>query len=152
MKCYNFQGNDILRLHQEVHVLVGTPGRILDLANKGICNLAQVKSCAMDEADKMLSVEFEPLIRNVLAFMPPKRQMMLFSATFPAEIVNFTNDVMPNAETINLMDTLTLKGVSQFYALLEEKEKVMCLATLFRKLQINQTIIFCNSVNMSVEY
>ena len=48
--------------------------------------------------------------------------------------------------TINLMDELTLKGVTQYYAYVEERQKVHCLSTLFSKLQINQSVIFCNSV------
>ena len=138
---------DIMRLHQEVHVLVGTAGRIIDLAGKGICNLANTKICVMDEADKLLSQEFEPLVRQLLTFMPTKRQMMLFSATFPASIAAFKNDVLPDAVEINLMEELTLKGVTQYYAFVEERQKVHCLNTLFAKLQINQSIIFCNSVN-----
>jgi len=54
---------------------------------------------------------------------------------------------LPNAHVINLMDELTLRGITQFYAFVEERQKVHCLNTLFKKLEINQSIIFCNSVN-----
>ena len=75
--------DDILRLGQTVHMLVGTPGRILDLASKGIADLSQCTTFVMDEADKLLSPEFTPVMEQLLGFLPRERQVMLFSATFP---------------------------------------------------------------------
>lgn len=138
---------DIMRLYNPVHVLVGTPGRVLDLANKGVCNLKKAEIMAMDEADKLLSIEFQPVVEELISHLPSTRQILMFSATFPVTVLDFKNKYMPDAHEINLMDELTLKGVSQFYAFVEEKQKVHCLNTLFAKLQINQAIIFCNSVN-----
>ncbi|KAH7878411.1 P-loop containing nucleoside triphosphate hydrolase protein [Lentinula edodes] len=150
--------DDILRLQQPVHVLVGTPGRILDLAGKGVADLG--KGCRvfiMDEADKLLSPEFGPVMESLLGYLPKSkegaeaegsgRQVMLFSATFPMIVKDFKDKHMQNPYEINLMDELTLKGVTQYYAYVEERQKVHCLNTLFSKLQINQSIIFCNSTN-----
>merc|ERR1719162_1206389 len=72
---------------------------------------------------------------------------MLFSATFPVTVKEFQEKFVPNAFEINLMDELTLRGITQYYAFVEERQKVHCLNTLFSKLEINQSIIFCNSVN-----
>ena len=72
---------------------------------------------------------------------------MLFSATFPVTVKEFQEKFVPNAFEINLMEELTLKGVTQYYAFVEERQKVHCLNTLFSKLEINQSMIFCNSVN-----
>jgi len=72
---------------------------------------------------------------------------MLFSATFPMIVKSFKDKHMRNPYEINLMDELTLRGITQYYAFVEEKQKVHCLNTLFSKLQINQSIIFCNSTN-----
>ncbi|KAL0373253.1 UNVERIFIED_CONTAM: DEAD-box ATP-dependent RNA helicase 12 [Sesamum calycinum] len=69
------------------------------------------------EADKLLSPEFQPSVEQLISFLPPNRQVLMYSATFP------------------------------YYAFVEERQKVHCLNTLFSKLQINQSIIFCNSVN-----
>lgn len=137
---------DIMRLYNPVHILVATPGRVLDLANKGVCNLDNCHVVAMDEADKLLSPEFMPVVEELLRFLPKSRQILMFSATFPVTILDFKNKHMPDAHEINLMEELTLKGVSQFYAFVEERQKVHCLNTLFSKLRINQAIIFCNSV------
>lgn len=139
--------DDIMRLSETVHIVVGTPGRILDLASKGIADLTQCSTFVMDEADKLLSPEFTPVIEQLLSFHPKDRQVMLFSATFPIIVKDFKDRHMHDPYEINLMDELTLRGITQYYAFVEEKQKVHCLNTLFNKLQINQSIIFCNSTN-----
>uniref|UniRef100_A0A8C1JMM8 RNA helicase n=1 Tax=Cyprinus carpio TaxID=7962 RepID=A0A8C1JMM8_CYPCA len=96
--------DDIMRLDEEVHVVIATPGRILDLLKKGIAKVDKVQMMVMDEA-KHLQKPYE----------------------------------------INLMEELTLKGITQYYAYVTERQKVHCLNTLFSRLQINQSIIFCNS-------
>ncbi|EKG16907.1 RNA helicase ATP-dependent DEAD-box conserved site [Macrophomina phaseolina MS6] len=139
--------DDIIRLSEPVHIIVGTPGRILDLASKGVADLSACPTFVMDEADKLLSPEFTPVIEQLLAFHPKDRQVMLFSATFPIVVKSFKDKHMNQPYEINLMDELTLRGITQYYAFVEEKQKVHCLNTLFNKLQINQSIIFCNSTN-----
>ena len=139
--------DDIMRLYNPVHILVATPGRVLDLANKGVANLSQCEIIVMDEADKLLSEEFQPVIEALIEHTSRKRQILLYSATFPVTVKGFAVKYLKTPYEINLMEELTLKGITQFYAFVEEKQKVHCLYTLFTKLQINQSIIFCNSVN-----
>lgn len=139
--------DDIMRLHQPVHVVVATPGRVLDLAGKGVCRLGACRSLVLDEADKLLSPEFQALMEQLIGFLPDDRQIMLFSATFPVTVKAFKERFLRRPYIINLMDELTLKGVTQYYAFVEERQKVHCLNTLFAKLRVNQSIIFCNSVN-----
>lgn len=139
--------DDILRLYNTVHLIIATPGRLLDMAQKGVANLSQCSMICLDEADKLLSPEFQTLVEQVLGYMAPERQILLFSATFPIKVKAFKDKNMRKPYEINLMEELTLKGVTQYYAFVEERQKVHCLNTLFSKLQINQSIIFCNSVN-----
>ncbi|KAI3823637.1 hypothetical protein L1987_05077 [Smallanthus sonchifolius] len=139
--------DDIMRLYQPVHLLVGTPGRILDLTKKGICKLDDCTMLVMDEADKLLSPEFQPSVEQLISFLPENRQILMFSATFPVTVKDFKDRYLKKPYVVNLMDELTLKGITQYYAFVEERQKVHCLNTLFSKLQINQSIIFCNSVN-----
>ncbi|KAG1362607.1 putative DEAD-box ATP-dependent RNA helicase 8 [Cocos nucifera] len=139
--------DDIMRLYQPVHLLAGTPGRVLDLAKKGVCILKDCSMLIMDEADKLLSPEFQPSVEQLICFLPANRQILLFSATFPVMVKDFKDRYLAKPYIINLMDELTLKGITQYYAFVEERQKVHCLNTLFSKLQINQSIIFCNSVN-----
>ena len=81
--------DDIMRLSESVHILVGTPGRILDLAGKGIADLSECATFVMDEADKLLSPEFTPVVEQLLGFLMKGRQVMLFSATFPIIVKDF---------------------------------------------------------------
>ena len=102
---------------------------------------------AMDEADKLLAPEFEPVIAQVIDFCAKNRQILLYSATFPVTVKSLKDKYLRKPYVINLMEELTLKGITQYYAFVEERQKVHCLNTLFSKLQINQSMIFCNSVN-----
>eukprot|EP00033_Pygsuia_biforma_P000348 GCRY01000421.1.p1 GENE.GCRY01000421.1~~GCRY01000421.1.p1 ORF type:complete len:405 (+),score=75.54 GCRY01000421.1:339-1553(+) len=138
---------DIMRLYEPVHLLIGTPGRILDLTEKDLVKLSECTMMAMDEADKLLSQDFEVTIESLIRYMPKQRQIMLFSATFPVTVKAFKERHLTEPAIVNLMEELTLKGVTQFYAFVEEKHKVHCLNTLLKKLQINQSMIFCNSVS-----
>eukprot|EP01114_Cavostelium_apophysatum_P012490 TRINITY_DN2802_c0_g1_i2.p1 TRINITY_DN2802_c0_g1~~TRINITY_DN2802_c0_g1_i2.p1 ORF type:complete len:420 (-),score=103.99 TRINITY_DN2802_c0_g1_i2:210-1469(-) len=139
--------DDIIRLYNTVHIFVATPGRVLDLASKGCCDLSHCNMMVLDEADKLLSPEFQPLVEEIITHLPKDKQILLFSATFPVTVKDFKDRFLRKPYEINLMDELTLKGVTQYYAFVEERQKVHCLNTLFSKLQINQSIIFCNSVN-----
>eukprot|EP00210_Caulerpa_lentillifera_P003062 g2924.t1 len=139
--------DDILRLGATTHSVVATPGRILDLARRSVAKLDQCSVLVMDEADKLLSPEFQPVIEQLIGYLPEKRQILLYSATFPVTVKQFKERFLTRPYLINLMDELTLKGVTQYYAFVEERQKVHCLNTLFSKLEINQSIIFCNSVN-----
>lgn len=81
--------DDILRLDSPVHLIVATPGRLLDLAGKGIADLSQCSTFVMDEADKLLSREFTPQMESLLDYCATERQVMLFSATFPVAVKDF---------------------------------------------------------------
>lgn len=139
--------DDIMRLYNPVHMLVATPGRVLDLANKKVAKLDGCELIVIDEADKLLSPEFQPVLESIIGFCSPARQILMFSATFPITVKDFRDRFLNRPYEINLMDELTLKGVTQYYAFVEERQKIHCLNTLFSRLQVNQSIIFCNSVN-----
>jgi len=139
--------DDIMRLYNTVHMIVATPGRLLDLASKDVADLSRCRTIILDEADKLLSHEFQPVLEQIINQCDDNHQICLFSATFPVTVKGFCQKFVPNPYSINLMDELTLRGITQFYAYVEERQKVHCLNTLFSKLEINQSIIFCNSVN-----
>ena len=145
-------------------MIVATPGRILDLASRKVADLSKCRTIIMDEADKLLSPEFQPVLEKLIDLCDKSHQICLFSATFPVTVKEFCQKHVPKPYSINLMEELTLRGITQFYAYVEERQKVHCLNTLFSKLainqsikecasvispvdEINQSIIFCNSVN-----
>ncbi|XP_074030490.1 ATP-dependent RNA helicase me31b [Leptinotarsa decemlineata] len=137
--------DDIMRIYQKVQVIIATPGRILDLMEKRVAVMDQCKILVLDEADKLLSQDFKGMLDVVIKNLPHERQILLFSATFPLTVEQFMRKHLRDPYEINLMDELTLIGVTQYYAFVQERQKVHCLNTLFSKLQINQSIIFCNS-------
>lgn len=198
--------DDIMRIYQTVHIVIATPGRILDLMDKKVAKMEKCKALVLDEADKLLSQDFKGMLDVLISFLPKDRQILMYSATFPLTVENFMVSVRSPAcdprsisdrspadfrrssldqstllttrieltaslslslstcfplstyarlcpqkkhlnepYEINLMEELTLKGVTQYYAFVQERQKVHCLNTLFSKLQINQSIIFCNS-------
>uniref|UniRef100_A0A2P2HXZ7 RNA helicase n=1 Tax=Hirondellea gigas TaxID=1518452 RepID=A0A2P2HXZ7_9CRUS len=137
--------DDIMRIYEGVHAIIATPGRILDLTEKGIAKMDHCKMLVLDEADKLLSHDFKGMLDRIISYLPRERQILLYSATFPLSVQQFMDKHLRSPYEINLMDELTLKGVTQYYAFVQERQKVHCLNTLFSKLQINQSIIFCNS-------
>jgi len=137
--------DDIMRIYEKVHLVVATPGRILDLMEKQVANMSKCKMLVLDEADKLLSQDFKGMLDRVISHLPRERQILLYSATFPLTVETFMRKHLKDPYEINLMDELTLKGITQYYAFVQERQKVHCLNTLFSKLQINQSIIFCNS-------
>ena len=73
----------------QVHLVVATPGRIVDLCGRKVADLSQCKTMVMDEADKLLSPEFQPVIEELISYLHPEKQIMLFSATFPILVKAF---------------------------------------------------------------
>lgn len=128
---------DIMRLQQLVHVVIATPGRILDLMKKGLAVMDACSMLVMDEADKLLSQDFKNMLDSVISYLRPDRQILLYSATFPCSVDQFIKKHMHNPYEINLMEELTLKGITQYYAYVQEKQKVHCLNTLFSKVISN---------------
>ncbi len=91
-------------LKSGVHVVVGTPGRILDLSNRRDLDLSSVRVLVMDEADEMLDMGFLPDVERIVALLPTERQTMLFSATMPGQIVNLARRYMTQPTHIRASD------------------------------------------------
>jgi translation initiation factor 4A len=139
--------DDLKILSSGVQVVVGTPGRVLDMINRGALSLANVKMFVLDEADEMLSRGFKDQIYDVFQHLPPKVQVCLFSATMPDDILAITERFMRDPIKILVKkDELTLEGIKQFFvAVGEEKWKLDTLCELYETLTIAQAIIYCNT-------
>lgn len=81
--------DDIIRIHQTVHIVIATPGRILDLMEKKVAKMDQCKMLVLDEADKLLSQDFKGMLDVLISHLPNDRQILTFSATFPLTVENF---------------------------------------------------------------
>ena len=139
--------DDIAKLRNGVHVVVGTPGRVYDMINRRALKLSYVKLFVLDEADEMLSRGFKEQIYDVFKFLPEKVQCALFSATMPLEVLEVTNKFMREPVRILVKrDELTLEGIKQFYIAVEREEwKLDTLCDLYETLTITQAIIYCNT-------
>ena len=104
------------------------------------------------QADKLLSPEFQPSVEQLIRYLPASRQILMFSATFPVTVKEFKDKYLPKPYVINLMDELTLKGITQFYAFVEERQKVHCLNTLFSKVLPMSTFALCSVSHFYLPY
>jgi len=141
--------DDIAYLQDGVHVIVGTPGRVLDLLNRKILDVSNLKSFVLDEADEMLSRGFKDQIYDVFQFMPNDAQIGLFSATMPPDALEMSTNFMKNPLRILVkQEEINLEGIRQFYINCEKEQwKFDVLCDLYETLNIAQAVIFCNTRN-----
>jgi len=127
------------------HVVVGTPGRVLDMINKKIINANTVKILILDEADELLSDGFILQIKNIISCVTDS-QIGLFSATMEPNFFELTKKFMRNPITILIKkEDLTLEGIKQYYVECGKNEyKFDTLCDLYSLISISQTIIYCN--------
>jgi translation initiation factor 4A len=143
---------DMKNISDGVHVVVGTPGRVLDMINKKILNLSYLKIFVLDEADEMLSRGFLDSIRQIITFIPENCQVALFSATMPQEIMGITGKFMNNpAKILVKREELTLEGIRQYYIPMKKEWKIEILLNLYKMMEITQAIIYCNT-KKTVDY
>jgi ATP-dependent RNA helicase UAP56/SUB2 len=130
-------------------ILIGTPGRLLHLANEKIINLQTVKYFILDECDQMLEeLSMRNDIQKIFKFTPHQKQVMMFSATLSEEVRGVCKRFMHNPREIYINDKakLTLDGLQQYYVNLTETQKNRKLVSLLDQLEFNQVVIFVSSV------
>lgn len=133
----------ISRLRQGVDIVVGTPGRLLDLIKKGELDLSVVRTVVLDEADEMLSMGFIEDIEEILSKSPSERQTALFSATIPPRIASVANKYMHSPRSVVIKSKhLTVDAIDHRYCLVNEKEKLAVLTRLFEVEDVSSAIIF----------
>ncbi|KAF9402918.1 translation initiation factor eIF4A [Mortierella sp. AD011] len=138
---------DMATLEKGSQVVVGTPGRALDMINRGALKTDSIKLFVLDEADEMLSRGFKDQIYDVVQRLPPNTQIVLLSATMPADVMEVTTKFMRDPVRILVkQDELTLEGIKQFYVAVEKEEwKLDTLCDLYETVTITQAVIFCNT-------
>lgn len=134
------------RLSKGVNVVVGTPGRLLDLIRQKALDLSAVRTLVLDEADEMLSMGFIEDVETILQETPPDRQTALFSATMPAQIRKMANRYMNNPQTLQLeQKELTVATIEQRYYLVNEEDKFAALTRIFEVEPITRTLVFART-------
>ena len=133
----------INELRRGVDVVVGTPGRLIDLMNRGVLDLSGIRTVVLDEADEMLSMGFIEDIETILAATPAGRQTALFSATMPAPIRRLADKYMQNPQSVTIdREQVTVAATEQRYYLVNEREKTAALTRLFEVEEISSALIF----------
>ena len=139
-------GRQIGRLKRGVDIVVGTPGRMLDLIKQSILDLSAVRTVVLDEADEMLSMGFIEDIEAILEQTPSERQTTLFSATMPGPIRQLAQKYMRQPEAITIENKQrTVAAIEQRYILVNEGDKTAALTRLFEVEEIHSALIFART-------
>jgi len=139
-------GKQVRELANGVHIVVGTPGRIIDLIERGILNLSCVKIVVLDEADRMLDMGFIEDIEFILRRTPSTRQTSLFSATIDKTVMNVCNRYMKNpAKILVSKDEIALTQMKQFYTVVNQQAKFETLCKILQEEHVDKAIIFCRT-------
>src|SRR3954466_7034010 len=133
----------IKALRSGVEILGATPGRLLDLVGQRVANLGQVEVLVLDEADRMLDMGFLPDIQRIIALLPPKRQNLMFSATFSDDIRRLSGGILRDPETVEVAPRNTAAdAVRQLVYPAAPHRKEALLAHLIRKDDLRQVLVF----------
>jgi ATP-dependent RNA helicase DeaD len=136
-------GPQVNQLKRGVDIVVGTPGRIIDLLERKVLDLSMVKTVVLDEADEMLNMGFIEPVEEILSATPSIRQTALFSATMPVRIRSLADRFMRDPQSVTIKKaTMTLSGTEQRYYLVHEGDKLAALTNLFEIEPITSALIF----------
>jgi ATP-dependent RNA helicase DeaD len=136
----------IRALASGIHIVVGTPGRVIDLLKRRILNLSSVKTLVLDEADRMLDMGFIEDIQYIIAKTPSNRQTSLFSATIDQTVMSVCNRYMKNPEKILVSkDEIALTQMKQYYMVVNSHRKYGALCDVLRENHVGRAIIFCKT-------
>ncbi|MGR5236807.1 ATP-dependent RNA helicase DbpA [Vibrio alfacsensis] len=139
-------GPQIGSLEHGAHILVGTPGRILDHLEKGRINLEELNTLVLDEADRMLEMGFQDALDAIIEAAPKQRQTLLFSATFPEKIEHIAQRIMQSPELIKVESTHDTSSIAQFFYKVEDSDaRDEALANLLLTHQPESAVVFCNT-------
>jgi len=138
----------IKKLEKGSDIIVGTPGRVMDMINRGVLNLSKIKIMVLDEADRMLDMGFIEDIEFILSSMPKDRQTMLFSATMPEDIKRLAGDYMIRPKEISVsQDEVVLDLTKQFFISVGRRNKSWALTRIL-DIDKPKAIIFCQTKKM----
>lgn len=131
-------------LRRGVHVVVGTPGRILDHLERGTLRLDKVRFVVLDEADRMLDMGFIDDVKEIVQKTLKDRQTMLFSATMPAEVVRLSRNYQRNPENISVSkDEITVTHIPHTYAQVANEDRLRALLEYLKLKRPFHTLVFC---------
>jgi ATP-dependent RNA helicase RhlE len=137
------QVNQVRSLDRGAHILVATPGRLLDLMGQGAVNLSELEVFVLDEADRMLDMGFLPDLRKIIASLPTKRQSLFFSATMPPKIIELSQSLLTDPISVNVTPKSTsVRAIHQQVLFVERGEKHEILRQLLALDEVERAIVF----------
>ena len=138
--------SQIRTLKKGVQIIVATPGRLIDLMNRKMVKLDRISTVIMDEADEMLNMGFTESINEILAAIPEERNMLLFSATMPAEIAKIAKNYMSNPKEVVIgSKNEGAENIKHVYYLVHAKDKYLALKRIADYYPNIYGIIFCRT-------
>ena len=138
-------GPQIGSLEHGAHIVVGTPGRIMDHLDRGSLRLDALGTLVLDEADRMLDMGFYDQIAYVAEYCPPRRQNLLFSATFPDGIMRLARRFMRNPQEVKLPEQHEETKIRQRFYKVENAQRLQAFASLLKHYRPVSTLAFCNT-------
>lgn len=139
-------GAQIKALEDGAQIVVGTPGRVIDLINRGCLNLQCVDFAVLDEADRMLDIGFRPDIEKILRRMPDERQTLLLSATLPKPVEILAQKYMKSPQRVDLSeDSVVVETIDQYLVTVDSDRKMPTLMRILAKERPTQCIVFCRT-------
>jgi ATP-independent RNA helicase DbpA len=135
----------IASLEHGAHIVVGTPGRIMDHIERGTLNLDALNTLVLDEADRMLDMGFIDAMAYVIRHCPRERQTMLFSATYPEGIARLARQFMRDPQEVQLLDLHEESKIRQRFYKIENEQRLAAVAILLKHYRPVSTLAFCNT-------
>jgi len=133
-------------LESGVHIVVGTPGRVVDHLNRKTLDLSRLQTLILDEADRMLQMGFEQALDAIVSHVPDARQTLLLSATFPEKIHNIAHKILTDPETIMVDSNHSDDTIEQyFFEIPDGAKRLEALRLLLLKYQPSSTLVFCST-------
>ena len=137
------QGNQVRALNRGAHVLVATPGRLLDLMNQGHIDLSQLEVFVLDEADRMMDMGFLPDLKRIILKLPKDRQSLFFSATLPRKIVELAKRLLTDPISVNVTPKSTsVKRIEQRVLYVDRTTKQSTLRQVLSGDDVERAIVF----------
>ena len=132
-------------LEHGAHIVVGTPGRIMDHLQRGSLNLDHITSLVLDEADRMLDMGFYDDISSIARQCPKQRQTLLFSATHPNGIAKLAKQLLHNPQQVHLHEQHASSKIRQRFYEVDDKQRLQAVAKLLKHYRPISTLAFCNT-------
>ncbi|KAI3865765.1 hypothetical protein MKX03_025511 [Papaver bracteatum] len=146
------KGSQLREIERRCDIVVATPGLLNDILEMRKISLRQVSYLVLDEADRMLDMGFEPQIRKIVNEIPPRRQTLMYTTTWPKEVRKIAADLLVKLVQVNIGNTDELaanKSITQHVEMVQPMEKQRCLEQILRSQEPgSKIIIFCSTKKM----